>query len=426
MQNQIRNNADELSNALGVLGKWEKAIVNKDEALKQKASHTAKAPRGAAGNNGSGNSGVVAAPSTGVKVVAKMRAGAGTVTTTSSPAAAAVAAVRPIEIKSALPLVPRNDYNVGVVRPDGMARPSSSLPPPALADPVASSSSVCTPGSSVSDTGGGDEKSMKASSAAKHTYDVGYKKWETFNVEAALAAEGEGEGEGDVAEFDFSGVTQDVAIDLDGQGPGQEASPVLTPASFYSPATAASVAAVPKALGVHTDRDTESAEREIGNSEYAKGNFTAAIKCYTKCLGLKSNNYVAFSNRAMAFLKTKEYFRAEQDCNIALQINNKHTKSFQRRATARNMLGKHRAALNDLYTAQNIVAEDPAATAVAQKQFKADILKTQELLKAAVQRAPLVKIPVHWDGEQDVLEVTESGVFVVEGPDLPRQGGPRQ
>jgi hypothetical protein len=114
-----------------------------------------------------------------------------------------------------------------------------------------------------------------------------------------------------------------------------------------------------------------------------------------------------------------QYFRAEQDCNIALQINGQHTKSFQRRATARNMLGKHRAALDDLYCAQNIVSQDSTSTAAQLKQYKADILKTQELLKTAIQRAPLVKVPVHWGGEQDVLE-SERGVFEV-GPDLPRQ-----
>jgi Flp pilus assembly protein TadD len=67
---------------------------------------------------------------------------------------------------------------------------------------------------------------------------------------------------------------------------------------------------VPRALGTYQQRDAEEEERERGNTEFKNGNFTAAVKSYTKCLGLKGKNYVAFSNRAMAYLKLKEYARA--------------------------------------------------------------------------------------------------------------------
>ena len=68
--------------------------------------------------------------------------------------------------------------------------------------------------------------------------------------------------------------------------------------------------AVPKARGVFQERDAEESERERGNTEFKSGNFTAAVKAYTKCLGMKAKNYIAFSNRAMAYLKLKEYVRA--------------------------------------------------------------------------------------------------------------------
>ena len=44
---------------------------------------------------------------------------------------------------------------------------------------------------------------------------------------------------------------------------------------------------VPTARGIAGSKDAETAERERGNTEYESGNFTAAIKSYTKCLGLK-------------------------------------------------------------------------------------------------------------------------------------------
>lgn len=47
---------------------------------------------------------------------------------------------------------------------------------------------------------------------------------------------------------------------------------------------------VAKALGVHVDVDPEEAERERGNLDFKNGNFTAAVKAYTKCLGMKVSN----------------------------------------------------------------------------------------------------------------------------------------
>lgn len=149
----------------------------------------------------------------------------------------------------------------------------------------------------------------------------------------------------------------------------------LTPASLVGAALSDSSSLsqpVPAARGHFEQRDFEEIERERGNAEFKSGNFTAAVKCYTKCLGLKvccsfqslvfcfkldklllqSNNYIAFSNRAMAYLKLKEYHRVVSDCDCALRIEPDHVKSLLRRASAYNALGKHRAALSDLLHAQ--------------------------------------------------------------------------
>lgn len=236
----------------------------------------------------------------------------------------------------------------------------------------------------------------KAATAAKHTYDVGYKKWETFDVDAAMA---EDEGSGSSS----SRVTEE---EQELPSPPTENDPTaLTPTSIIPPAAVnrEKVARViPAARGVFVNADAEAAEREIGNKEFAAGNFQAAVKSYTKCLGMKGKNYVAFSNRAMAYLKLKEFHRAESDCSSALLISPTHVKSLLRRATARNAMGKHRAALADLLKAQD---EDPA-----NKQTRAEISKTQELLLSAVNRAPLVRLQV--GSEESTLEPTA-------GPDLP-------
>eukprot|EP01041_Mallomonas_annulata_P010232 gene10232-21337_t len=169
----------------------------------------------------------------------------------------------------------------------------------------------------------------KSSSAANHTYDVGYKKWEKFNPD-------------EVSELDPDMIKSQ-----------QDSSRILTPATIvqkYIPSQPV-VTAVPRALGQSSGLDAEAVERERGNDEFKKGNFPLAIKSYTKCLGMKTRNYIAFSNRAMAYLRLKEHVLAETDCSCALSIHPGHVKSLVRRAAARTALGKHRAALTDLLVA---------------------------------------------------------------------------
>lgn len=60
-------------------------------------------------------------------------------------------------------------------------------------------------------------------------------------------------------------------------------------------------------------------------------------------------------------LQLKEFGKAEADCDTALKLEPRHVKSLQRRAAARNALGKHRAALADL---QNAVEIDPSSKEV--------------------------------------------------------------
>lgn len=125
-------------------------------------------------------------------------------------------------------------------------------------------------------------------------------------------------------------------------------------------------------------------ERERGNAEFKVGNFHAAVKCYTKCLGLKGKNYVAFSNRAMAYIKLKEFARAVVDCNCALSIEPTHVKSLLRRAAAYSALGRLRAAVRDLLRAVDLEPSN--------KQARTDLVQAREQLRNAATRAPMVAV----------------------------------
>jgi tetratricopeptide (TPR) repeat protein len=226
-----------------------------------------------------------------------------------------------------------------------------------------------------------ENKMDKNSSAAKHTYDVGYKKWENFDIEGALNdVEKEVNHEKNV---DTTVSTTD--------------SSTLTPATLITKQYVTKVSApVSKARGVFTAIDSELAERELGNEEYKNGNFNNAIKHYTKCLGMKVKNYVAFSNRALAYIKLKEFIRAEADCNCALSIEPTHIKSLLRRATVRSALCKYRAAISDL----NCILEiDPT-----NKQARSDLQKTKESLRSSVNKAPFTKIKTEFMDNGELLQ----------------------
>lgn len=207
--------------------------------------------------------------------------------------------------------------------------------------------------------------SDKTRSAASHTYDVGYKKWEKLQISE-----------------------DDEVIDTPIEKSSEESqekpfvSTELTPASLVplSEKEAVPQSEVPKARGRASNVEIETFERERGNEEFKSGNFSNAIKCYTKCLGLKPGNYIAFSNRAMAYLKLKEHHKAEIDCNCALRIAPTHVKSLLRRATARSHLGKYRAAISDLHIAIEV---DPT-----NKQVQQELKKVKDLLKVATTKAP--------------------------------------
>lgn len=143
---------------------------------------------------------------------------------------------------------------------------------------------------------------------------------------------------------------------------------------------ASSITTRPPITPTASSKSREEIEREEGNAHYKRGDFVAAIKCYTRCLGYNARSAVVLSNRAMAYLKNREFAKAEADCTLALEVDACHLKSLSRRATARNALGKHRLALLDLERAATL---DPKSRPV-----QTQITATKELLRTAIKRAP--------------------------------------
>ena len=93
-------------------------------------------------------------------------------------------------------------------------------------------------------------------------------------------------------------------------------------------------------------------------------------------------NAILPANRAMAYLKTESWRRADADCSLALSLDDCYVKAYQRRATARKNLKDYAKALEDL---NHVLLIEPN-----NKQAKSEIGELA-LLKAEQERPKPLK-----------------------------------
>ena len=93
-------------------------------------------------------------------------------------------------------------------------------------------------------------------------------------------------------------------------------------------------------------------------------------------------NAILPANRAMAYLKTESWRRADADCSLALSLDDGYVKAYQRRATARKNLKEYAKALEDL---NHVLLLEPN-----NKQAKSEIGELA-LLKAEQERPKPLK-----------------------------------
>ncbi|XP_013201641.1 tetratricopeptide repeat protein 12 [Microtus ochrogaster] len=68
--------------------------------------------------------------------------------------------------------------------------------------------------------------------------------------------------------------------------------------------------------------------KERGNEAFVKGDYEAAILCYTEGLGKLKDMKVLYTNRAQAYIKLGDYEKALMDCDWALKCDEKCTKAY--------------------------------------------------------------------------------------------------
>ena len=89
-----------------------------------------------------------------------------------------------------------------------------------------------------------------------------------------------------------------------------------------------------------TTPDTVEDLRILGNREFNVGNYTAAIKHFTEAIALDPSNHIIFSNRSACYAAMHQPVLALADAERSCELAPDWAKSWNRKATALQMLGR--------------------------------------------------------------------------------------
>eukprot|EP00331_Platyophrya_macrostoma_P026086 CAMPEP_0176452966 /NCGR_PEP_ID=MMETSP0127-20121128/28907_1 /TAXON_ID=938130 /ORGANISM="Platyophrya macrostoma, Strain WH" /LENGTH=486 /DNA_ID=CAMNT_0017841635 /DNA_START=25 /DNA_END=1485 /DNA_ORIENTATION=- len=150
--------------------------------------------------------------------------------------------------------------------------------------------------------------------------------------------------------------------------------------------------------------------KDQGNEYFKRGDYTDAIRLYSKGIDLDPDAFAAhvlYGNRAMCHLKLNAFDLAEKDASSCVQLNRSYAKGFYRRAIARKNLGKLREARSDLEAVLALAPGDRDAEtelrAVTQAIREAD---QRESASASTKRKKIVIAEVE-DEDDEAPEVPE-------------------
>ncbi|KAI5729149.1 hypothetical protein M8J77_026099 [Diaphorina citri] len=139
-------------------------------------------------------------------------------------------------------------------------------------------------------------------------------------------------------------------------------------------------------------------EKNQGNECFNRSRYETAIHHYTKAILCDPSSAVAYSNRAMAFLKVNKYSQVLEDCNEALRIDPNYTKAKYRRGLALHHKNFFAEALQDF---EDVVRND-SNNFIAQHY----VYKIRELLNSQHKKMVLLSTNIA-SSSSEVLRVPE-------------------
>ena len=103
--------------------------------------------------------------------------------------------------------------------------------------------------------------------------------------------------------------------------------------------------------GVSTATESAAAEKELGNTLYAKKDFEGALMHYTAAAGLEPTAIVYLNNMAAALFGLQKYQECLDTCKKAVEVGKEHRADFKDLARAYARMGNALVKLGDLEAA---------------------------------------------------------------------------
>ncbi|GIL65019.1 hypothetical protein Vafri_18783, partial [Volvox africanus] len=328
-----------------------------------------------------------------------------------------------------------------------VAPPPADLMQPALGPkgPAEASKTPPTPAKAKQPDPSGDDKK----NAAAHTY-TSYRKWDKFDIDAALASDDDEPGPSSkIQGHNTGGSSKESSI-----GPSRIYPDLPTSGASPSPATAAGAVAPPlPALGFapvsskegisitardpgtgftedllkpvattriskpaangssanaqqgkppgaptatilppirNTQPATADAWRARGNDLFKAGEYESAYECYSRSVGMQPT-CLGHANRAMALLRLRRWQEAVDECTRAIELDPSYVKAYQRRAAAHRQLGASLETARDWEQALRLEPENRATA--ADRDASLEQLLSEGKLQPPSRR---IVVPVSW------------------------------
>ncbi|KAM9959862.1 hypothetical protein ACTFIR_000963 [Dictyostelium discoideum] len=150
----------------------------------------------------------------------------------------------------------------------------------------------------------------------------------------------------------------------------QQQQPLTTPSTSTSSSSSSSTS---KADNIIDNTNESIKYKEKGNKLFGQQKYKESIEYYTLAIQLDSTNAVLYGNRAMAYLKMKNYQQCEIDSSRCLNLDPTYTKAYHRRGIARVELKRFEEAIQDF---KHLLKSDPS-----NKDILIELNKATSLLK---------------------------------------------
>lgn len=133
-----------------------------------------------------------------------------------------------------------------------------------------------------------------------------------------------------------------------------------------------------------------AAAKARGNKFYSSGQYADAISAYTEAIRLDPSHHVYYSNRAMTYLKMRDWDAALADASKCVEINPKFWKGHGRKVKALVELGDYLRAQAAVEAALKAVPNEPEIIKL-RDDIAPHVTRARRKSKAGMTRALLMK-----------------------------------